>query len=145
MSSPASAADGDNCPEANRNTSTRGAMQQTACIFLCDDHEAADSTCDEFDFATTGIPDVVAFEIITNTGCSSTYDVTFSTASSTAPSGIEKHDLDASVTSINSTRSRLMVDARAGVFLRYLNVDVTNDTDCTQLDVLMHLYEERKD
>ena len=102
-----------------------------ACALLCDTNVASETLCDEFDVTTLGgIAQTYIFEIITTTGCSSTIDIDINTNS--VASGAE-HD----VTALNTTVTRSVVHGDRSRVSRYISAAVTNDDDCTVLDVLI--------
>lgn len=134
------AADGDTCGLANWATS-HGTVIPVWCVLLCDSATSQDSACDEFDLNTLGIPDVLVFEINTDTGCSANATATLASAPTSA--GTE-HDLGATTSVARNDNTKLSIDTSQVSIDRYVETDLSNMDDCTDFDVLMIGYERKR-
>ncbi len=123
---------------------TRGAWTEVSCIQLCDTKLAANSSCTEFDMNSVGMPDLIVFEFQedpSNEDCSATPDFTITTGPITG--GAPAHDMDTSAVVLNSSTTRVVMDMSRAIVDRYLFTAITDDADCTDVDIYMHLLKRR--
>jgi hypothetical protein len=108
-------------------------------FYLCENKAAGSGTCADLDLrklssslgqSSGAIPVTMVLEIVANTACSGTTNVDIDTHSDVA-GGIE-HD----VVVLSSTETRAVVDLGPAMVGRFLDVDLTNMTACTDFDVL---------
>jgi len=145
----ASAVDGDGC-DSDIGKLDQGSYQTVVCVNVCDGVDNAGSDCDRgstaaghaWDFNQGGMPDLIVFEYEDNGGdCGgSTPDFTLTT--SPEADGTPAYDISTSTVVVNPTTNRVVVVVKDAVIDRYLNVDMADVANCTDLDLRMYLINE---
>ena len=146
LAPPVFAADGDTCMSHTADAAiplwSGGFWTPLACVQLCDGKAAADSACAEFDFETApGLAEVIVFEYEedpANLDCSATPTYTITTGPITG--GAPSYSWDTSAVVMNPTDNRLMVDVSGAMLDRFINVAITDDAGCTDVDVRLFFY-----
>lgn len=128
------AADGDGCATG----SLHAAGYEAECVMLCDSKTSADSSCTQYRFPAA--PDIIQIEIAEDDGCAGAAAVTFTTQSSTAT---DTHTLSTWALTKGGT-TLVTVEGSSAQPLAYLNTSLGTMTSCTDFDVKMHLYYERR-
>ena len=146
------AADGDACTDTDGTAITlasRGSWVPVSCVLLCNAKAAADSACTEYDFnAVGGMPDIVIFEYEEDpdaANCSATPDFTITTGpiSVVALANAPTYALDSTAVVLNSTDNRVIVLNESGLLDRFIFTAIADDADCTDVDILMFLYNHK--
>jgi len=146
------AADGDACLNTDNAAvplASRGSWAPIACVKLCDAKAAADSTCTEYDFNSgPGMPDLVILEYEEDpdaANCSATPDYTFTTGpiSVVGLANAPTYDLDTTAVVMNPTTNRVIIITENAPLDRFLFTAIADDADCTDVDILMFLYDRK--
>ena len=142
LPSPALADDGDACKDSSGNKlslGSKGAWVTTNCIQVCDG-KAATEECADYDFyGAPGMPDLLVLEYEMIAGCTSTPDITITTASI---SGVE-YGPSSSALVLNSVTNRILIKTADGSLSRYIAFSTADDANCTDIDVRM-FFKSRK-
>lgn len=127
------AADGDACATTGRQ-SRRGWEQQ--CFLVCDSKTSASSSCNNF--TITEAADTYILEIAEDTDCAAGAMVTITTQ---GESTTDAHDLTA--LDVGGTTS-VVIDGAAAHPLTVLNFVLSGMTGCTDFDIKLWSYYERR-
>jgi hypothetical protein len=133
VSAPVGAADGASCAS---NRKIAGYISQ--CVMLCDAKTSADSSCTQYNFVSP--PDIIHLEIAEDDGCSAAAAATFTHQSAT---DTDTHNLNSWALTRGGDTS-VTIEGTSGQPLAYLNTALGTMTNCTNFDLKMHLYYERR-
>jgi hypothetical protein len=129
------AADGEGCAV---NYGAGGGNYAVDCVYLCDSKAAADvGACGTYQFL--GAPSLLIVEISEDESCSAAATVTFTTQSA---SDTDAHTLSTWALTRGGTTA-VVVEGSSAQPLAYLIPTIGTVTDCTDLDVRMHLFYEK--
>jgi len=115
-----------------------GRYRTLECINVCNNYAAVDddAECTEYEFK--GLPDLIVLEKVENdASCSA--DVTFTITTGPVTGGTPGYDLDTTAVALNDASDRAVIDVSQAPIDAFLFINVTNDTACTDVDVVMHL------
>jgi len=135
LSNVANATDGDRifgCETTSVGVSSGFVIDK--CYILCDTL-TANGDCVDFDFNTSGIPDILEIQAVDTSGCDPTWVLTLTTL---ARSGVGDEAHSIGVTSqLDAMITRLVLDPAGEFVARFLDADLTLSGTCTDFDVLL--------
>ena len=127
------AADGDACP----STVARLGRNAT-CFILCDSKTSSDTECDEYFLDTKRERKQIVIELFNDTLCSDGFVQLF--VASAAGLAVTDQTQLAALGLAGSAPQRIVnVDAEHAMPLQYLKPRLLTPTDCTDIDVFIHL------
>lgn len=132
------AADGGDC-DSDVDKLAKGNWKTQTCVQLCDGKAAADSSCTEWNFNSSGgMPDQVILEYEdVGADCSATPEYTFTTGPTTG--GSPSYNFDTTAVVITPTVNRITIIIKEGSLNTYLFTAIADDADCTDVDIRMYL------
>lgn len=127
------AADGATCDTTGRQ---KNSQISVLCNLVCDTKTSASTTCS--DFTLDSPADTYILEVAADTGCSAAAELDVTTY---GLSGADSHEL---TELIRGGVTQVVIDGAAAHPLTFLSFALSNMTDCTDYDVKLWRFYEKK-